>query len=78
MHISVMSQYDILPLNNIQEMEWVQYKYTQVRVRVLWTWMSTSTQQTNVYEYDYFTIYSSTITLQCSHDYNVIMITFLT
>ena len=35
--------------------------------------MSTSTQKTNVleYEYDYFTIYSSTstITLQCNHDY---------
>ena len=33
--------------------------------------MSTSTQKTNVleYEYDYFTIYSSTITLECKHDY---------
>ena len=31
--------------------------------------MSTSTQKTNVYEYDYVTIYSSTITLQCNHDY---------
>ena len=37
--------------------------------------MSTSTQKTHVleyeYEYDYFTIYSSTstITLQCNHDY---------
>ena len=35
--------------------------------------MSTSTQKTNVleYEYDYFTIYSSTstITLQCNDDY---------
>ena len=35
--------------------------------------MSTSTQKPNVleYEYDYFTIYSSTsmITLQCNHDY---------
>ena len=33
--------------------------------------MSTSTQKTNVYEYDYFTIYSSmsTITLECNHDY---------
>ena len=35
--------------------------------------MSTSTQKTNVLEseYDYFTIYSSTstITLQCFHDY---------
>ena len=35
--------------------------------------MSTSTQKTNVleYEYDYFTIYSSTstITLQYKHDY---------
>ena len=37
--------------------------------------MSTSTQKTNVLEYDYFTIYSSTstststITLQCNHDY---------
>ena len=32
---------------------------------------STSTQKTNVleYEYDYFTIYSSTITLECNHDY---------
>ena len=30
---------------------------------------STSTQKTNVLEYDYFTIYSSTITLQCNHDY---------
>ena len=31
----------------------------------------TSTQKTNVleYEYDYFTIYSSTITLECKHDY---------
>ena len=69
MHISVMSQYDILPVNNIPEMEWVQYKC----VRLLWTCMSTSTQKTNVleYEYDYFTIYSSTstITLQCNHDY---------
>ena len=37
--------------------------------------MSTSTQKTNVleYEYDYFTIYSSTSTststLECKHDY---------
>ena len=37
--------------------------------------MSTSTQKTNVlkykYEYDYFTMYSSTstITLECNHDY---------
>ena len=33
--------------------------------------MSTSTQKTNVleYEYDYFTIYSSTITLEYKHDY---------
>ena len=35
--------------------------------------MGTSTQKTNVleYEYDHFTIYSSTstITLQCNHDY---------
>ena len=33
--------------------------------------MSTSTQKTNVLGYDYFTIYSSTstITLQCNHDY---------
>ena len=33
--------------------------------------MSTSTQKTNVLEYDYFTIYSSTstITLLCNHDY---------
>ena len=33
--------------------------------------MSTSTQKTNVLEYDYFTIYSSTstITLECNHDY---------
>ena len=33
--------------------------------------MSTNTRKTNVleYEYDYFTIYSSTITLQCNHDY---------
>ena len=32
---------------------------------------STSTQKTNLLEYDYFTIYSSTstITLQCNHDY---------
>ena len=34
---------------------------------------STNTQKTNVleYEYDYFTIYSSTstITLECKHDY---------
>ena len=32
---------------------------------------STSTQKTNVleYEYDYFTICSSTITLECNHDY---------
>ena len=31
----------------------------------------TSTQKTNVlkYKYDYFTIYSSTITLECNHDY---------
>ena len=35
------------------------------------TSMSTSTQKTNVLEYDYFTIYSSTntITLECKHDY---------
>ena len=57
------------------EMEWVQYKCTRVRVRLLWTCMSmitsTSTQKTNVleYEYDYFTMYSSTITLECNHDY---------
>ena len=35
--------------------------------------MSTSTQKTNVleYKYDYFTTYSSTstITLECNHDY---------
>ena len=35
--------------------------------------MSMSTQKTNVleYEYDYFTMYSSTsmITLECNHDY---------
>ena len=33
--------------------------------------MSTSTQKTNVLDYDYFTIYSSTstITLECNHDY---------
>ena len=32
---------------------------------------STSTQKTNVLEYDYFTMYSSTstITLECNHDY---------
>ena len=32
---------------------------------------STSTQKVNVYECDYFTMYSSTstITLQCNHDY---------
>ena len=32
---------------------------------------STSTQKTNVleYQYDYFTMYSSTITLECNHDY---------
>ena len=32
---------------------------------------STSTQKTNVLEYDYFTRYSSTstITLECNHDY---------
>ena len=32
---------------------------------------STSTQKTNVleYEYDYFRMYSSTITLECNHDY---------
>ena len=32
---------------------------------------STSTQETNVleYKYDYFTMYSSTITLECNHDY---------
>ncbi|KAK2148598.1 hypothetical protein NP493_3183g00000 [Ridgeia piscesae] len=46
--------------------------------------MKTSTQKTNVleYEYDYFTIYSSTstITLQCNRVrllYNVIIITFM-
>ena len=31
--------------------------------------MSTSTQKTNVLEYDYFIICTSTITLQCNHDY---------
>ena len=33
--------------------------------------MSTSTQKTNVleYEYNYFRMYSSTITLECNHDY---------
>ena len=32
---------------------------------------SMSTQKTNVLEYDYFTMYSSTstITLKCNHDY---------
>ena len=32
---------------------------------------STSTQKINVLEYDYFTMYSSTstITLECNHDY---------
>ena len=32
---------------------------------------STSTYKTNVLEYDYFTMYSSTstITLECNHDY---------
>ena len=28
-----------------------------------------NTRSTNVLEYDYLTIYSSTITLQCNHDY---------
>ena len=31
--------------------------------------MSTSTQKTNVLEYDYFTIYSSTSTIEYKHDY---------
>ena len=31
--------------------------------------MSTNTHKTNVLEYDYFRIYSSTITLECNHDY---------
>ena len=30
---------------------------------------STSTQKTNVLKYDYFRMYSSTITLECNHDY---------
>ena len=32
---------------------------------------STSTQKTNVleYEYDYFKMYSSTLTLECNHNY---------
>ena len=53
------------------EMERVQHKCTRVRVRLLWTCMSMSTQKTNVleYEYDYFTIFLSTITLECTHDY---------
>jgi hypothetical protein len=53
----------------LPEMEWVKYKCT--RVRLLWTSMCTSTLKTNVleYEYDYFTMYSSTITLECNHDY---------
>ena len=31
----------------------------------------TSTQKTNIFEYDYFRMYSSmsTITLECNHDY---------
>ena len=33
--------------------------------------MRTSTEKTNVLKYDYFTMYTSTstITLQCNHDY---------
>ena len=31
--------------------------------------MSMGTQKTNVLEYDYFRMYSSTITLECNHDY---------
>ena len=33
--------------------------------------MNTSTQKTNLleYEYDYFSMYSSTMTLECNHDY---------
>ena len=30
---------------------------------------STYTQKNNLLEYDCFTIYSSTITLECNHDY---------
>ena len=70
MHISVMSQYDILPVNNIPEMEWVQYEYDYFEhawVRVLRKQMYSST---------------STITLQYTRVrvrllYNVIMITFM-
>ena len=28
-----------------------------------------STQETNVLEYEYFRMYSNTITLECNHDY---------
>ena len=41
------------------EYEYSDNKCTRVRVRLLY----------NVLEYDYFTMYSSTITLECNHDY---------
>ena len=77
MHISVMSQYDILPVNNIPEMEWyntnvLDYEYDYFEhawVRVLRKQMYSSTS-------------TSTITLQYTRVrvqllYNVIMITFM-
>ena len=52
-------------------MEWLQYKCTRVWEWLLWICMSTITRKTNVLEYDYFRMYSSTstITLECNHDY---------
>ena len=44
---------------NMHEYEYSENKCT--RVRLLYNILE--------YEYDYFTIYSSTITLQCNHDY---------
>ena len=74
MHISVMSQYDILPVNNIPEMEWVQYKmYSSMStITIEHAWVRVLRKQ----------MYSSTITLQYTRVrvrllYNVIMITFM-
>ena len=44
---------------NMHEYDYSENKCTRVRVRLLY----------NILEYDYFTVYSSTITLQCNHDY---------
>ena len=63
MHISVMSQYDILPVNNIPEMG----------VSTIQMYSSMSTITLNMHEYEYSENKCTRVRLL----YNVIMITFM-